>query len=243
MLEETQSNVDESFLGDTITLSRHDFSIMEKRVIYILVLKLKQALQGKFKLEENLFGNVTIRFSPGQILKDSDREENIYEALKRLKSTTFEIRDANKWQYFGFLEQTTHIKANDSNYFHISVPSPIIKYFREKIQTDNYSAFSAQVILTLKRKCSQKLYEICLRNKTAGHFYLTFDDFRIQMNISSMERYTRWANIEKDYIKPAQIELKDLFKQKLCDLYFTYTQEKSGRSTLGIKFRISSSKN
>ena len=52
------------------------------------------------------------------------------------------------------------------------------------------------------------------------------------------KKYDRYASFKKYVIDVAHKELKELYKQEQCDLYFEYSEEKNGRSVETLRFKI-----
>ena len=53
-----------------------------------------------------------------------------------------------------------------------------------------------------------------------------------------VKKYDRYAGFKKYVLDVALKELKELYKQGQCDLYFEYSEEKNGRSVETLRFKI-----
>ena len=66
--------------------------------------------------------------------------------------------------------------------------------------------------------------------------YVKLDELREKLMIT--DKYSRYALVKARVLEPAQKELEDLYHKGECDLYFTYKEDKFGRSVEGLKFTI-----
>lgn len=236
IIQQSEITEKEIVQSNKLTLSKHNFSLMEKRAIYLIILQIRQAMNNEITLQEDLFGDILIRFSPQQVLKASKRYQDVYGALSSLKKKNYIINTNEIWEDVSIVENPKHFKKE--NYFQVRVPKAIAHLFAVKIKNGDFTAFEAHVALTLQKTSSQRLYEYCNKYKSLGGFYLSFSDFRERMELDKRERYSRWSNIKNDFLEPAREELYKLYNKSQCDLYFEYSPHKEGRSTKGIKFKI-----
>lgn len=222
--------------SNKITASRYSFTVMEKRAIYLIAMNIRKDIEGEKKLQRDLIGDVYMQFTPDQVLKASDRYEHVYKALRDLSNKKIEVNNDYMWEEVGIVERPQHYKKE--GYFQFKVAKPILDYFKIKLTKGNATVLSAQVAFTLERTSSQRLYELCRQFKVAGGFMKTLEEFKAQMGLTTIVRYTRWANLKKDFIEPAQKEIKKLYDDGLCDLYFNYKEITRGKRVNGIRFKI-----
>ena len=105
----------------------------------------------------------------------------------------------------------------------------------------NYTEYSLTVAMSLRSEYSQRLYEYCGQFRSSGGFRMKVQDMKEKMKI--VEKYVRYASFKKKVVDVAHRELKELYKQGQCDLYFEYSEEKNGRSVETLRFKVISREN
>ena len=238
ILHGSGKNVRDIVQSNRITGSKYSFTVMEKRAVYLIAMAVNLDIIGQKKLQRDLIGDVYMQFTPDQVLKASTRYEHVYTAFRGLVNKKIEIKTESIWEEFGIIERPRHIKNGANSYFQFRVPKPIIDYFRVKLKDGNATVLAAQVAFTLERTSSQRMYEYCRQFKVAGGFRKDLTEFKDEMSLSEIVRYTRWSNLKNDFLEPARLELKELYDKSLCDLYFNYSEVKKGKRIVGLRFKV-----
>lgn len=218
-----------------ITTARYDFSVTEKRIIYLIMQQLngitpehvKQIGTGDgdgLKLEINYRPLLEIAhvYSDNQ----SKNHEHIKKAVRALITRTFEFDYENATEGFAIIcsyriyKQTTIVN--------IQVPKMALKYFSELAQQyTNFNLFNA---LTLTSRYSQRLYEICSRYKDTRWHIIDVDVLRKQLSIPDAYTIT---DIKRHVLDVAKKELS-----AKTEFGFHYKEDKDGRKVQRFKIEI-----
>src|SRR5665648_55936 len=99
-----------------------------------------------------------------------------------------------------------------------------------------FTTYSLTVAISLRTKYSQRFYEYCSQFKATGFLYISINDLRKKMMLG--DSYPRYALLKSKIIDVAHKELKSTYESGGCDLYFNYSEDKSGRTVNGLKIVI-----
>ena len=105
----TNKDVIQSYL---MTVSKYNFSVYEKRIVYRLVEAMQCEIEGKklypgLRIEKNLYDDRVVSMPISAFLAN-DEDENytrVKKALIALRSKTFEFDDGRVWKLIGIIEK------------------------------------------------------------------------------------------------------------------------------------------
>jgi plasmid replication initiation protein len=97
---------------------------------------------------------------------------------------------------------------------------------------EQYTKYVLKNIVFMKCKYSIKIYEMLKQYEKIGTVSYTLKKFKYLLGIEN--NYKEYSVLKLRVLEPAN---KELFKY--ADIYFTYSEIKKNRQTIGVKFRIS----
>ncbi len=227
-----QKNI-QIYQDNKVTQARYEFTVIEKRIIYKIIEKVRNDFVLKENGQKTLFGNlvVTLTDSDLKILSNDDKT-NAYESLRRLKTKFYEFDSEDEWLILSIYNEARHTKK--SGIWKITVGEEMLKKFVEL--AERYTSYSLVVAMSLRSEHSQRFYEYCSQFKTAGGWQISLEELRFKLKME--KKYVRYAAFKKYVLDKAKDELKKLYDKKECDLYFNYSEVKEGRKVEYLKFKI-----
>lgn len=217
--------------SNTITQARYEFTKIEKRIIYRIIKEIrKQYVTGE--LQSNLFNELIVCLTFKDLQEVSENTQLVYKSIRTLKTRSYEFDNDEEWLILGIINKARHIKTKGT--WEITVDREMVAQFVELAK--NYTEYSLTVAMSLRSEYSQRLYEYCSQFRSSGGFRMKVQDMKEKMRL--IKKYDRYAGFKKYVLDVAQKELKELYKQGQCDLYFEYSEEKNGRSVETLRFKI-----
>lgn len=228
--------------SNLITSSRYEFSLVEKRIIYLIIEKLNgldnEAIHSS-SINEGL--KMTINYRPVlevcQLWSNSENKNYAYikDAIKSLRKREYDFEDVpcefegNNYlsdEGFAMISQYRIIKG--TTLAQIQVPKLALKYFNDLSRNyTNYNMFNA---MTLTSQYSQRLYEQCSRWKDTKWFTLHLDKLKEILNIPDGYHITE---IKRSVLEVAK---KELYSK--TELSFTYKEKKEGKKIVAFDFTV-----
>lgn len=225
-----------------ITTARYELSLIEKRIVYFMIKKIRNDYVIKDVGQRDLFDNLTIKMTTSNLLKTGGKSKDVKKALKTLRTRSFEYdnrldeEDPNyHWFETGFINYGDWDK--NTGQVEIEVSKKILPFFVEL--TKRYTEYSLTVAMSLRSKWSQRMYEMCSQWKSSGGFNIDIEEIRKRFKIE--DKYSRYATLKGKILDVAHKELKDLYENGQCDLYFEYSEVKTGRSVKSLRVKVISS--
>ncbi len=217
--------------SNTITQARYEFTKIEKRIIYRIIKEIrKQYVTGE--LQSNLFNELVVCLTFKDLQEVSENTQLVYKSIRTLKTRSYEFDNDEEWLILGIINKARHIKSKGT--WEITVDREMVAQFVELAK--NYTEYSLTVAMSLRSEYSQRLYEYCSQFRSSGGFRMKVQDMKEKMRL--LKKYERYAGFKKYVLDVAHKELKELYKQGQCDLYFEYSEEKNGRSVETLRFKI-----
>lgn len=223
-----------------ITTARYELSLVEKRIVYQMI----KEIRTKFVLNDDgqrtLFDNMVLKIKPSVILKSGGKKADVKKALKSLRLRSFEYDngvDEGSFEHVWFECGFINYGVWSEDLVEIEVSKKILPFFVELSR--EYTEYSLTIAMSLKSKWSQRFYELCSKWKQAGGFRAKYAELREMLVLA--DKYSKPAAFKEYIIDKAYKELKSLYEEGVCDLYFEYTINKKGRSFDSFNFKIISS--
>lgn len=217
--------------SNTITQARYEFTKIEKRIIYRIIKEIrKQYVTGE--LQSNLFNELVVCLTFKDLQEVSENTQLVYKSIRTLKTRSYEFDNDQEWLILGIINKARHIKTKGT--WEITVDREMVAQFVELAK--NYTEYSLTVAMSLRSEYSQRLYEYCSQFRSSGGFRMKVQDMKEKMRL--VKKYDRYAGFKKYVLDVALKELKELYKQGQCDLYFEYSEEKNGRTVETLRFKI-----
>ena len=217
--------------SNTITQARYEFTKIEKRIIYRIIKEIrKQYVTGE--LQSNLFNELVVCLTFKDLQEVSENTQLVYKSIRTLKNRFYEFDNDEKWMLIRIINKAKHYK--NKGLWEFTVDREMVAQFVELAK--NYTEYSLTVAMSLRSEYSQRLYEYCSQFRSSGGFRMKVQDMKEKMRL--VKKYDRYAGFKKYVLDVALKELKELYKQGQCDLYFEYSEEKNGRSVETLRFKI-----
>ena len=203
-----------------LTDARYSYTVNEKRILYHVLVFIKNAMNEG--LSESMFEKTLYMTIPeAQIKKFHPDPEHasrdMREASKKLRVREVSYDTADGWVEAGMISSGKYVKGKG---LEVEISRVVAPLYLEV--SKNFTAFSALVAMTLQSTYSQRFYEFCSRWKDVGFFTFTPEDLAFRLKLEGVP-----AGELKKAIEKAKTELKTLFEQKQCDLYFNYSEKRS----------------
>lgn len=218
--------------SNALTQARYDFSKVEKRALYVIISEVRKQFIDNQGGQRNLFDDMIIDIPTKSLLKSDTQLRDTYTALRSLRRKDIIFEDEKSVICVGYIDYFEHVKHTEN--IRVQVSKKLLPHLVQL--AEQFTTYSITVALSLKNKYSQRFYEYCSQFKNTGFMVINISDLRDKLAID--EKYPRWALLKKNVIDPAQVELQRLFEKNECDLYFTYTEVRSGRTVERIEVKI-----
>lgn len=223
-----------------ITTARYELSLLEKRIMYFLLRYVRNKFVLKKDGEKTLFDDMIIKTTSAKLREglNENSTKKIKEALKHLRMRSFEWHngepeDSKKHEWFetGFINYGEWKNGGEIEF---QVSKKILPFFVEL--TSHFTEYSSLIAMSLKSKWSQRFYELCCQYKNAGGLNFPVEDLRKQFALE--DKYKDYSALKNKVVVVAHKELKELFKENQCDVYFEYSEIKNGRSVESLKIKV-----
>lgn len=218
--------------SNALTQARYDYSAVEKRAVYFIIKEVRRQYIESNEGNRDLFNDLIVNLKTSELQKSDTVLRDMYAALRTLRKKDVWIEDDNKVLCVGYINYFEHKKGDSC--LEVQVSKKILPYMVEL--ASQFTAYSLTVAISLKTKYSQRFYEYCSQFKKQKFFTITIEDLRHKFMIEN--KYPRHALLKEYVIEPAHNELKELFEQGQCDLYFNYSEEKTGRTVTRLNITV-----
>lgn len=213
------------YQSNYLTAARYDYDVVEKRIIYHILLRLKDSLFNK--PDQLLFTHDMDILIPESQLKRVDQNDNYYrdyrKAVKSLREKSFSINQPDGWIETGFLLRGQYRKAIG---LEITVSRDVLGFLYDL--SSGFTKMDFAVAITLHSKYAQRFYEWCCRWRGIGKFSFTPNELRDSLELT---QETKW--LKQFVIDIAERRIKELYDEEVSDIYFTYTEDRKGRGRGG----------
>jgi len=211
---------------NAITGARYDYTTTEKRLIYLALIEVMRTVQ--VGTPSTFFEKDLDLLIKEDQLKKSDPNDNRFrdyrKAVISLRKKDFSIDEEDGgWTETGFVTRGKYIKNKG---LEVSISRDVLPYLYEL--TKRFTVLDATVVMTLASKFSQRFYEWCCQWRSVGRFEFTPDELR-EVLVAKITT----GNLKQFVIEVAQAELMKMYEENISDLYFTYSEERSGRGRGG----------
>ncbi len=220
--------------ANVLTQARYNFTVVEKRAVYYIIKEVRRQFIEQQDGQRDLFNDLVIKIKTADLQGPDIGTElrEVYLSLKNLRRKSIWIEDQQRVLEVGYINYFEHLKR-ESN-LEVQVSHKILPFLVEL--AEQFTTYSLTVAISLKAKYSQRFYEYCSQFKSTGFLYISISDLRAKMLLE--KKYSRYAQIKMYVIDVAHKELKSLYEAGNCDLYFNYSEDKSGRTVNGLKIVI-----
>jgi len=207
--------------SNVITMARYNYTLIEKRIIYHILIQIK-----KNNLPDT---DLKIKMQLHELTKDS-KIEHVKKSCIKLRQRSFIIKNNESWLETGFISYSIIEKG----YLTVKLSEHIMPYLLNLDK--NFTRLNISIASNLRSIYTQRLYEICCRFRDTGKYITSIDELRKIMMLE--DKYSMYASLKQRVLEPAQKELKELYEKNEVDIMFTYEPHKSGKQVIEIQFNI-----
>jgi len=218
--------------ANALTQGRYDFSVVEKRAVYFIIQAVRKQFIERSDGQRNIFDNLVVQIKTEHLQKCDTELRKMYEGMKNLRRKDITIDNDEFYLNVGYINYFKHKKGSDV--VEIEVSKLILPYLVEL--SKGFTSYHLTVAISLKNKYSQRFYEYCSQYRQTGFFTFTIEELREKLALG--DKYPIYAQMKGKILEPALKELKAMYKEGQCDLYFTYKEEKVGRTVKRINFFV-----
>lgn len=226
--------------SNMLTESRRLLDVVEQRCVYLIIDTIRNKRMRCAVYPKDLFSdNWTIEMTTQYLTKATDvkKTARAFNSLKKLRDKGFEVQTEDGPLYIGIINWARW--SIRKKCYEIQIPKEIIPYIVEL--TNKFTTYELCVAMTLKSKYSQRFYEFCnqYKNKEDKRFFYDIDKLRSMLNLEN--EYKLYSGFRENVLNKAQKEIKALFDEGRCDLWFDYYEDeatKKGKAYTRIWFNI-----
>lgn len=210
------------------------FNVLQKRIIHFVVNELKKEIyslneqkKAGGNIQRTLFGDAYFMI-PATTIDPENQDTNIRNALNGLKIS---ISDKN------FIGDFMLSAKREKGYWRLLFPEKTVHFLTEV--SKGITPLQTIVYMTAQSKYTVRLYELLMRFRDTGIWYTTPEDISDLFELPETYR-NNFGRLKYSVLEVARKELQDLYKKNQSDIFFHYTETKSGRGNKvqQIKFSI-----
>lgn len=222
----TNKDVIQSYL---MTVSKYNFSVYEKRILYRLVEAMQCELEGKklypgLRIEKNLYDDRVVLMPISAFLANDDDENytRVKKALLDLRNKAFEFDDGQVWKVIGIIEKPQFNYKRGWVRFEIQpeIYNAVLNF------SNGFRKYELKTAMEFTSQYSMRFYE--LMSGQERPLIYTIEDLKIMFGVQ--DKYKRNPDFIKWIVKPAKEEL-----DAKSPYSFEYKILKDGRSFHSLK--------
>lgn len=178
---------------------------------------------------------------------DEAHIEDIRKAMLALaKEGLYKLEDNGSWEYVNIIGKTKY--SSVSKTFSVDLNHSFVPYLVQAKENGCYTTYNAYIARQFKGKYTERFYEfVCqYRRKKEKEFFLEIANIREWFGLNEKKprrvngklveevKYPRPYDFIKRVITPAEEEMKQLYDEGSCDVYFEcFTKEDEKKSNGG----------
>jgi plasmid replication initiation protein len=203
-----------------ITRSTDDMTLIEKRIMYLVI----STLDTGFNIQPDLFKNMEFKISFDQ-LKETNYSR-IKSSVKKLQFRTLTLTDNDEKEDFFQIIPFPSVRIQGS-VVTLKMMADVIPYFLELRK--GFTKYELAAALALTSVYAQKLYELLSRWKDKKEWFVSLDELQ---NLLNAKNY-RYADFKINCLEKGLNEITEK-----TDLIATFEVEKTGKAVSSIRFFI-----
>jgi len=225
MAKTSNKDVIQSYI---LTTAKYDFSVYEKRILYRLIelnqeLLAGQKLEGKCRIDSNLYGDKTYTIPVKYFLKDEndDNYKEIKKALQTLQRKIITYEDENLWASLNIIANPKIKKYSDTVTFTVDgmINNALLNFSK------GYRKYELKTAMQFDSTYAMRFYEILSGQKSP----ICYGIDKLKEMFQIQEKYERVNDFKKKVLDIAKREL-----DKCSPYTFDYEMNKTGRSFTSI---------
>lgn len=224
-----QVKKDKNYHSNSIIDSRQEYSVLEKKMMYLAINQLDISPQN---VQRDLFNDICFKL-PVSAFGEDYSFKSLKVAINKITNRSITGGDNNK--QYAFSINPFPFAELKNGVVELVMYSKAVPLFID-LKTRGYTSYELDIALSLRSVYSQRLYELLGRFKDTGKWYLEIEKFKFLLGIDKDKYFTGASangNLRSRVIEPARIELAEK-----TDIEFTYEFVKEGRKFVAIDFKI-----
>lgn len=221
------------YQDNRLTSAKYDLSLIEKRVLYQIILKVKTEYKND-SLDRTLFKDLLIHFESNELVNDScsNNKGKVKKGLKDLRLRSFEyVDEKGVWYECGFINRAKW----DKGIVEVQVSEFLLPFLVDLSR--EFTQFNMLTAISLKSRWSQRLFEIINQYKNLGGVNFPIEKFREILGLE--DKYTKFSILRQRVLDTAYKEIKSLYDANQSDIYFEYSETVGSRQKItNIVFKI-----
>lgn len=209
--------------------SRHEFSLLEKKMIYCII----NQLDVTMNIQQDLFGDMYFKI-PVTVFGDDYNFATLRTAINKI--VTRSITASNEGKKYALAISPIPWAELKNGTIQLKLQKEAVPYFID-LKKRGYTTYELDIAMSLSSVYSQRLFELLSRWKDTGKWYdVEIEKFKFLMGVDKDKAYNGTVangNLKSRILEPARVELAEK-----TDIEFTYTFEKEGRKFVAINFDI-----
>lgn len=206
-----------------LLLSKVEFSLLERRIYWIVLSQMEQG----FNVSQDLFQNLEFKI-PISELKETNRQRFI-DLQKKIPSRIVSKSDYTNDSFKSFVPFPLAHYDGKNGFFELTMFAEAVPHFMELKK--GYSEFEIMAALSLTSEYSQRLYPLLSSWKDKGK-WLNVDVEHLK-ELLGASHYTSFGNFKQRVLDVAQKEMREK-----TNIYFDMVFHKIGRNITTIDFII-----
>lgn len=209
--------------------SRHEFSLLEKKMIYCII----NQLDVTMNIQQDLFGDMYFKV-PVTVFGDDYNFATLRTAINKI--VTRSITASNEGKKYALAISPIPWAELKNGTIHLKLQKEAVPYFID-LKKRGYTTYELDIAMSLSSVYSQRLFELLSRWKDTGKWYdVEIEKFKFLMGVDKDKAYNGTVangNLKSRILEPSRLELAEK-----TDIEFTYTFRKEGRKFVAINFDI-----
>jgi plasmid replication initiation protein len=219
---------EKNYHSNRLINSRHEYSLLEKKMIYCII----NQLDVSINVQHDLFSNMYFKIPVSTFGADYS-----FHALKSAiqKIVTRSIVGGDDRKEYAFALAPIPWAEIKNGVVELMLQAKAVPYFID-LKKQGYTSYELDVAMSLTSVYSQRLYEMLNRFRDTCKWHVDIDKFKFLLGIDKEKSYNGInanGKIKEKILEPARLELAEK-----TDIEFTYSFEKEGRKFVSINFDI-----
>jgi plasmid replication initiation protein len=233
---DTAPKVPTTIQSNILTLSRSNFTVPQRRVLYAVIETLSPYLRQDLNLKhgKEVSYQTAFDFLAKIIYKASDlcRPDDYGElrtAMKQLRDKTLFIETEESELTTGLILRADFKKR--SEYIELLIDEQLYRIIIDL--SKGYTLYQTKVALSFTSIYAMKLYELVAKWRNAPKFYIGIDELRRLTD--TVGKYAMVKHLKERVLDTAKEQLDN---SDITDLRFKYTEKKQGKRIVGFNFVV-----
>lgn len=206
--------------------SRHEYSALEKKMIYCMI----NQLAANMAFREDLFGDIYFKI-PVSTFGEDYSYTHLKSAVKKIHSRVIEVDEGGTYHIVNPIGEGW---VRDGH-VELKLQCGAIPYFMD-LKRFTYTTLQFQILIAISGVYAQRMYEMlrAVAWKKEPVEYMDVEHLKYLLAVNNKPAYKKYSNFINVILKPAQKEVEEK-----TDITFTYEPSKKvGGKIVELKFTV-----